>query len=242
MSAQDILLPPAYRLVTLREMGDAFAHAKANAVSEGAGTLVFVGRFDLVEFAVVLEPDEPLRQARRAFYAGMSAVMDALAVNAPPEKPMNIDWPDAIRVDTGLVGGGRLAWPDNADENEPPEWLVFGAMIRTVSMTEGDSGLRPLSAALEEEGFSDVTAGELVEAFSRHFMTAVDTWQEQGFGAVARDYLSRLPAETGVRRDIDENGDLLVRRMGKTDVERRELLPVLRTPSWYDPKAGGPRA
>lgn len=242
MSAQDILLPPAYRLVTLREMGDAFAHAKANAVSEGAGTLVFVGRFDLVEFAVVLEPDEPLRQARRAFYAGMSAVMDALAVNAPPEKPMNIDWPDAIRVDTGLVGGGRLAWPDNADENEPPEWLVFGAMIRTVSMAEGDSGLRPLSAALEEEGFSDVTAGELVEAFSRHFMTAVDIWQEQGFGAVARDYLSRLPAEKGVRRDIDENGDLLVRRMGKTDVERRELLPLLRTPSWYDPKAGGPRA
>lgn len=242
MSAQDILLPPAYRLVTLREMGDAFAHAKANAISEGAGTLVFVGRFDLVEFAVVLEPDEPLRQARRAFYAGMSAVMDALAVNAPPEKPMNIDWPDAIRVDTGLVGGGRLAWPDNADENEPPEWLVFGAMIRTVSMAEGDSGLRPLSAALEEEGFSDVTAGELVEAFSRHFMTAVDIWQEQGFGAVARDYLSRLPAEKGVRRDIDENGDLLVRRMGKTDVERRELLPLLRTPSWYDPKAGGPRA
>ena len=71
MTSQDILLPPAFRLVTLRESGDAFAHAKANAATEGAGTLVFVGRFDLVEFAVVLEPDEPLRHARRAFYAGM---------------------------------------------------------------------------------------------------------------------------------------------------------------------------
>jgi len=242
MTAQDILLPPAFRLVTLREVGDAFAHAKANAASEGAGTLVFVGRFDLVEFAVVLEPDEPLRQARRAFYAGMSALMDALAVNAPPEKPMNIDWPDAIRVDTGLVGGGRLAWPENADENEPPEWLVFGAMIRTVSMAEGDAGLRPLSAALEEEGFSDVTAGELVEAFSRHFMSTIDTWREQGFSAVAREYLSRLPAEKGVRRDIDENGDLLVRGMGKTDIERRKLLPMLLAPSWYDPNTGGPHA
>jgi biotin-(acetyl-CoA carboxylase) ligase len=242
MTTQDILLPPAFRLVTLRELGDAFAHARANAATEGAGTLVFVGRFDLVEFAVVLEPDEPLRQARRAFYAGMSALMDALAVNAPPEKPMSIDWPDAVRIDAGLVGGGRLAWPENADEDAPPEWLVFGAMIRTVSMAEGDAGLRPLSAALEEEGFSGVTANELVEAFSRHFMSAIDTWQDQGFGAVAREYLSRLPAEKGVRRDIDENGDLLVRRMGKTEVERRKLLPVLLEPSWYDPDAKGPRA
>jgi hypothetical protein len=34
MSTQDILLPPAFRLVTLRELGDAFAHAKANAATE----------------------------------------------------------------------------------------------------------------------------------------------------------------------------------------------------------------
>ena len=40
-------LPPGYRLVTLREVGDAFAHAVAIAPREGAGTLVYVGRFDL---------------------------------------------------------------------------------------------------------------------------------------------------------------------------------------------------
>ena len=57
---------------------------------------------------VVLEPDEPLRTARRAFYAGMNALADALLVHAPPEKPIAIDWPDALRVDGGLVGGGRL--------------------------------------------------------------------------------------------------------------------------------------
>src|SRR5947209_14069838 len=122
-------LPPPFRLVTLREVRDAFAHAIAIATDEGAGTLVHVGRFDLAEFAVVLEPDEPLHLARRAFYAGMVALADALAAHAPPEKPMTIDWPDAIRIDGGLVGGGRLAWPENADESEPPQWLAFGAMI-----------------------------------------------------------------------------------------------------------------
>src|SRR6516162_2203242 len=140
-------LPPSFRLVSLREVGDAFARAQEIAPDEGAGTLVWVGRFDLVEFAVVLEPDEPLRAARRALYAGMAALADALAVHAPPEKPIAFDWPDAIRVDGGLVGGGRLAWPSGAQEDLRPDWLVFGAMIRTVAMGEEEPGLRPLAAA-----------------------------------------------------------------------------------------------
>jgi biotin-(acetyl-CoA carboxylase) ligase len=234
-------LPPPFRLVTLREVGDAFAHACAVAAEEGAGTLVHVGRFDLVEFAVVLEPEEPLRTARRALYAGMVALADALAVHAPPERSITLDWPDAIRVNNGLVGGGRLASPPGADVNEPPPWLVFGAMIRTVAMGEEESGLHPLAAALEEEGFDDLGLGTLVESFARHFMVAIDAWQEQGFGAVARSYLERLPPESGVRRDIDDNGDLLMRRMGKVDVERRSFERALVEPSWFDPESGGPR-
>src|SRR2546428_4214086 len=110
-------LPPPFRLVSLREVGDAFAHAVATAGAAGAGTLVHVGRFDLAEFAVVLEPDEPLKTARRALYAGLTALADALAVHAPPERPITFEWPDAVGVDGGLVGGARLAWPSGADEN-----------------------------------------------------------------------------------------------------------------------------
>jgi hypothetical protein len=211
------------------------------AATEGAGTLVYVGRFDLVEFAVVLEPEEALKTARRALYAGLAALADALAVHAPPERPINFDWPDAVRVDGGLVGGGRLAWPPGADENEPPAWLVFGAMIRTVALGAEEPGLRPLSAALEEEGFDDLGSGALVESFARHFMVAIDAWQESGFGEVAKSYLARLAPESGLRRDIDDNGDLLVRRLGKVDVERRSLERALAEPSWLDPASGGPR-
>src|SRR6266545_4190877 len=181
-------LPPPYRLVTLREVGDAFAHARAIAADEGAGTLVYVGRFDLAEFAVVLEPDEPLRLARRAFYAGCVALGDALAANAPPEKPITFDWADAVRVDGGLVGGAQLAWPASADEDAPPAWLVFGAMIRTVALADGEPGLRPLAATLEDEGFSDFGAERLMQSFARHLMVITDTWQERGFTAVAEQY------------------------------------------------------
>jgi len=234
-------LPPAYRLVTLREVGDAFAHAQTIASQEGAGTLVHVGRFDLAEFAVILEPDEPLRGARRAFYAGCAALADALAVYAPPEKPIEFAWPDAIHVDKGLVGGTRLAWPAGADEDAVADWLVFGAMIRTVAIGEEEAGLHPLAAALSDEGFADVGSGRLVESFARHFMVALDAWQESGFEAVAKTYLPRLAAESGVRRAIDANGDLLVRRPGRQEVERRALVPALANPSWLDPATGGPR-
>ncbi|HEY3641044.1 MAG TPA: biotin/lipoate--protein ligase family protein [Xanthobacteraceae bacterium] len=235
-------LPPLFRPVALREAGDAFAYAQEIAAAEGAGTLVHVDRFDLAELAVVLEPEEPLRSARRALYIGLCALSDALAALAPPEKPISFDWPDAIRVDGGLVGGVRLAWPAGADEDEPPAWLVFGAMIRLVAMDDGEPGLRSLAAALEQEGFDNPDSGRLVEGFARHLMATVDDCRETGFGAVAKRYLARLAPARGLRRDIDENGDLLLRPLGGGKVGRRSFIAALAVPSWLDPETGGPRA
>ena len=189
----------------------------------------------------MLEPDEPLRTARRALYAGCAALADALAVHAPPEKPIDVRLArrDPGRWRPGRRRAARLA--DGAHENEPPAWLVFGAMIRTVAMGEERAGPAPAVAALEEEGFDDLGSGRLVESFARHLMVATDAWQEQGFGEVAKNYLARLPRESGVRRDIDENGDLLVRRMGKAEVERHRSCrrwPAVVARS----ENGGPRA
>ena len=238
----DLALPPLFTAVRLRELGDAFAHAQAIAAESGAGTLVHVGRFDVAEFALVLEPDEPLRTARRTFYAGMSALADALVAHAAPETAIGIEWPDALYVNYGLVGGGRLAWPKGASEDEPPPWLVFGGIIRFASMTGQEPGANPSATALEEEGFGDVTADRMLESFARHFMVAVDAWQESGFGAVAREYLRRLAAEKGVRRDIEENGDLLARRLIGDGSERKSLVQALAAPSWIDPAEQVPYA
>jgi hypothetical protein len=234
-------LPPLFTLVTLREGGDAFRHAVGIAAEAGAGTLVYVGRFDLAEFAVVLEPDEPLQTARRAFYVCMTALSDALIAYAPPEKLVTVDWPDAIRIDGGLVGGGRLAWPQATPEDETPPWLVFGAMIRTVSMTGEEPGVHPLASALEQEGFGDVGAAQVTESFARHLMAANHSWQSEGFDAVARAFLQRLPREPGVGRQIDDCGDLLIRQAGDAISGRRSLPAALTVPSWLDPQSGGPR-
>jgi Biotin/lipoate A/B protein ligase family len=235
----DLDLPPLFSAISLRESGDAFAHAMRIASDSGAGTLVHVGRFDVTEFAVVLEPEEPLRTAKRAIYAGLVALADALAAHAPPEKPINFDWPDAIRVDGGLVGGGRLAWPRGADESLPPEWLVFGVTIRMTFIDEQDFKSRWRGAALDSEGFI-LSSHRLIESFARYLMMTIDSWQQDGFAPVARSYLSRLAPHQGASCSIDDNGDLLERHPGNSTVERRNVIGALETPAWLDPATGNP--
>jgi biotin-(acetyl-CoA carboxylase) ligase len=229
-------LPPLFRPLVLREVGDAFAHAAANAGALGAGALIYVGRFNLAEFAVVLEPEQPLDRARLAFYVAMVALADALAALAPPEKPITIDWPDAIRIDGGLVGGGRLGWPPDAREDAVPDWLVFGAAIRIVSISESGRGLYPLATALQDEGFGEIGAERFIETFARHLMAAIDRWQDGGFAPLIREYAARLSKGAGI--EIDGKGDAHFRR-GAT--KRLSLVSALQQPTWLDIETAEPR-
>ncbi|MGB8400103.1 biotin/lipoate--protein ligase family protein, partial [Bradyrhizobium sp.] len=209
----------------------------------GGGTLVWVRRYDLVEFAVVLEPDQPLAPARRAFFAGMNAVADAIAAHCPPERQVSFDWPDAIRFDGGLLGGARLGWPRGCAENDVPAWLVFGAMLRAADMAHVEEVQAVSGVSLLGEGFEMIDTDAIVGSFARHLMTAFDLWNERGFEAIARDYLERLPGRNaGERRAIDVNGDLLVRPpAGNGPPARTGLVDALARAAWYDPQARGPK-
>jgi biotin-(acetyl-CoA carboxylase) ligase len=225
----------------LREAGDAFVHACGNATTLGAGTLVFAGRLGISDFAVILEPEEPLRLARRIVYAGMVALCDALAALAPPEKPIGIVWPDAVLIDRGLIGGGRLGWPECCAENAPPDWLVFGVSVRTAFAGVTETGLHPNTTALEEEGFSDTSPERIAEGFARHFMLAIDRWQEVGFESHAKEFLPKLRMpNTEQHLSLSPSGDLNIRRGGRV-IEIRSLISALKTPSWLDVATGEPR-
>lgn len=232
-------LPPAYTLVRLRETGDAHAHACRIAAEAGAGTFVQVGRFDLVEFAVVLEPEEPLARARRAVFAGLVALGDAIAAHCPPEKEFTWEWPCGLLYDGARIGGARLGWPEGCGEDEVPGWLVFSAQLIAAHVGAFEPGQTAGSTALEEEGLDDGRA--IVESFSRYLLLAFDLWADQGFDAVARRYLEHLPqGKAGTERRLAETGDLVLTPYGRPP-ERVPLLPGLEAAAWYDPARGGPR-
>jgi biotin-(acetyl-CoA carboxylase) ligase len=240
---QTLDLPPGYTLVALRELGDAFAHGCEIAAESGAGTLIWVRRYDLVEFAVVLEPAEPLKSARRAFFAGMNAVGDAIAAHCPPERDVSFDWPDTIRFDAGLLGGARLGWPRECAESEVPAWLVFGVILRAADMAHLEEVQAASGVSMLTAGFEMVDTDAIIGSFARHLMTAFDRWNERGFEAIAKDYLERLPKrKAGERRAIDLNGDLLVTLpAGSGPPDRASLADALAKVDWYDPHSRGPK-
>ena len=226
---QTLDLPPGYTLVALRELGDAFAHGCEIAAEAGAGTLVWVRRYDLVEFAVVLEPDEPLASARRAFFAGMNAVADAIAAHCPPEREVSFDWPDAIRFDAGLLGGGRLGWPRDCAEDEVPAWLVFGvhaARGRYGACRGGAGRLRRVAA---ERRFRDGRYRcdhRKLHPPSDDRVRPLERARVRGDRAGLSGAASRRKA--GERRGIDVNGDLLVSLpAGSGPPERTSLVDAL---------------
>jgi biotin-(acetyl-CoA carboxylase) ligase len=233
-------LPPAYRLVTLRERGDAFAHACPIASEAGAGTFVWARRFDLLDIAVVLEPEEPLASARRALVLGMMALADAVGVHGTPEKSATIAWPDTLLYDGARLGGGRLAWPNGCGEGDTPEWLVFGATLMASKHGAGDPGLTPDSTSLEDEAFEPDAAARIAESFARHLMAGFDAVDHEGFGPLASRYRERLAGAPGERLALEANGDLVVRTADGTE-RRLALAAALATPAWLDLATGTPR-
>ncbi len=176
----------------------------------------------------------------------MAALLNALAASAPPQRPISVAWPDAIHIDGGLIGGARLAWPLEANEEEPPAWLVFGGMLRRIAMSDKttrldkESDLSPLAPSLEE-GFDAPDAQRLVESGARHLMAIIDAWQASGFDVVARAYLAYLTHEKSAWPIIDDNGDLMLRWTGKQEPDRHSLAQALAQPTWLDPAKRGPR-
>jgi biotin-(acetyl-CoA carboxylase) ligase len=234
-----LVLPPLYSARSVVNPRLVFATASAKAAEAGAGTLFHGEDEEIFAFAVVLEPEQILVEARFAFFAGMAALGDALAAHCPPERAIAFDWPDAILYDLALLGGGRLAWPSECAEDAVPDWLVFGVELNAGRPGLNDSGRHPNSTSLVEEEFTD--SGLLIESFSRHLMRYFDAWSNEGTTSVTAPYLERLRSDHGHDRLLDGRGDLLEREAAGATVRRRALVEGLAGAEWYDAARQGPK-
>lgn len=205
-TVERLRLPPAF---TLHEAADhdLMGQACALAPVQGAGTFLVQRRGGVLGMAVVLEPEQPLAEARMAFVLGMVALADALAAHCPPERPVRLVWPDTLVYDKARLGGGRLAVAPGTAEGDVPDWMVFCAEVLESRPGLDAPGRYPDTTSLTEEAFDP--AERLVETFASYLMLYFDRWAHEGLAAVTNRYLMRIdpPLLKGVRRI---EGDRLV--------------------------------
>lgn len=188
-----LVLPPPYQQHWLAS-GDALVEAARRAPEGGAGTFVWswvpgAGPGSL-DFAVVLEPEAPLSEARLAFLAGMVALSEAVAAHCPPERVVRFGWPGELRFDAGRLGGARLAVAPGTSEDGVPDWMVFAVELIADRDHLTEPGSYPESVSLKEEGFVDPPA--IAESFAAHLMLAFDQWKHEGRSWVLTRYADRL--------------------------------------------------
>lgn len=206
------------------------AVADCKAGKGEVGSFYLVASQARLDLAVVLGPEvEPQRCWEMLFLAAV-AFGDAVGAIAPPELAVHYRWPDAIQVNGAAVGRVRLAMAPELDEAGTPLWLAVGLVAAVQPEEEGaEPGVYLDRTTLANEGAVDLTVREWAEAFARHLLVWIHTWEDSGFRQVHQTWWGRHdPKATGfsweqdgVRQSgrpigLDEHGSLLVESEGAT--------------------------
>jgi BirA family biotin operon repressor/biotin-[acetyl-CoA-carboxylase] ligase len=205
MSLADPIFPPLLTAHAVNAPLAPFADAcQRAAVGElGAGDVVWSRRHDRAELALVLEPEIGAGTALQMAPLMLVAAGDCLGALLPPQVPVSYRWPDRLAIDGAEVGRLSLALAETDTAGAVPDWLVVGIGIQ-LAFRERDyePGEVAHRTALAEEGGADIDRTRLLESISSHFMSWLNTWQDDGFRPVSLAFLERL--------DRDEDGTIML--------------------------------
>lgn len=200
------------------------ACAQAAAGEAGAGDVFWARDTARLDWACVLEPEVRTSRALQMHYVLMLAFGDAFGAIAPPEVGLQFRWPSTLLVNGGIAGKARIAVGPENDEGIA-DWMAVGIGITIKRDTGGfEPGNAPEETALYEEGCGEITRTELVDSLSRHFLTWVHTWNEEGFKSIHEGWLARAEnwqseisvewngtQHAGTFITIDDEGNLLLK-------------------------------
>ncbi len=237
-------IPPLYELASYDSVDSVVDEAKRLA-QQGAeeGTLVWAerqtaGRARLgrpwrslpgnLYCALVLRPEEPAAVAVQVSYVAAVSLAAAISNLAPPLIEVRFRWPNDVLLYDAKVAG---IWLEAAPAaNDRYEWLVLGM---AVNVENAPDDLDPPATSLWLEGAPEITVSGLLEVFSRHFLSWINRWSEEGFKPIHRAWSIRphglgqpltlqLESESlqGKFVELDEQGVL---HMDLSNGQRRQI-------------------
>lgn len=175
--------------------------------------------------AIILEPDKPLEIAMQAVPMAMVALGDALGAIAPPNVAVTYRWPSTILVNGAKAGSVDAVLPKFPQAGRNAAWLVLVMILAIRRERESvEPGEKADETVLWEEGCGDLDRTQILESYSRHFLSWMDRWEDEGFAPVHQMWLFRAAdldrdfsfdgrsgAVEGTMLGLDDNGGLLMR-------------------------------
>ena len=152
-------LPPLLTAVAVPADQDVAAKALAAVATAEVGTVLYSQATQIVDLAIILGPEVPLRRAGQMLYALMIGVGDAIGALAPPEVVVSYQLPGYILLNRGRAGRVWVTADPAAGREDVPGWMVVGATIDLSVRTGSEDvwhdagGLEYTSLAEEGGGF-----------------------------------------------------------------------------------------
>lgn len=187
------------------------AAVEAAREGEDSGAVFWAAEPDLLRVAVVLAPDVPRAPSLAAHFVAAVGLNDALGALAPEKTGMMHLWPDGVLINGAMAGAVRTRIAPCASD-EIPDWLVTGVAL-SLRFPEGlPPGEAPRFTALSEEGCGDLGAAQIIESWSRHFLTWLHRWETDGPRPVFDAWLNRA-AGRGEDAEFEIAGAALAGRL-----------------------------
>lgn len=229
-------LPPAYRLVALDTVASTNDEAKRLA-SEGAedGTLVWAreqsagrGRHGRswesppgnLYMSLVARPECSVAEALQLGFVAALAVGETLGSIVPPMTDLRYKWPNDVLLNGSKVAGILLESATRGDG--VLDWLVLGLGINVASHPRES---RFPATSLRAEGAETLEVGEILEAFSRHFLTWVNRWLDGGFAPIRKAWMHYAYA-LGERIEVRLGEEIVAGRFAELDADGALILEM----------------
>ncbi|KIC44183.1 hypothetical protein RA28_14530 [Ruegeria sp. ANG-S4] len=211
---------------------DPFERAQAMAaLGCDAGTVVYSVQADRLRVAIVLAPEVSLQDAMAMLPLCAVGFQNALGALAPPEVAVHLGWDGLICVNGAKCGRFKTA-ASTADPDATPDWLIVGWDLALLQTSDAP-GETPDVTALYDEGCADVSPTQLVESWSRHMLTWLNRWQDEGNAPLHAEWMGLLRGvgepigDQGVFLGTDERFGMLIRSGAETHL--RPLTYLLET-------------
>ncbi|MGI9302775.1 MAG: biotin--[acetyl-CoA-carboxylase] ligase [Gammaproteobacteria bacterium] len=183
--------------------------------------------------ALVVRPELTLETAAQLNYVAVVSMGSALASLVSPMMGLRYRCPNQILLNSAVVSEVALHAEAN---NEQLEWMIIDVRTNVTSHSAADEFA---NTSLATEGCTDVTAEQVLEAFSRQFLSWVSRWSDEDFEPIRKAWMGRVEDSEfddtfappslvpGNFDSIDERGNIVLKTDKRTKkVSLREFFSL----------------